>query len=88
MGSRKLLPWIQQMLDGWQKEDPSTTNQFPVEAVISLFLVNRGNYIGATELNCSVKDLAMTVFYYLLHVGDYTVEEAHNEINQTEQFEP
>ncbi len=31
-------------------------------------------------------DLSLIVFYYLLHIGEYTVKGKHNNIKQTVQF--
>ena len=31
LGSKKLIPWLAQMLDGWRKEDPATSKKLPVE---------------------------------------------------------
>ena len=42
VGSEKLLPRLQQMLDGFQKADPPTLKQLPVEADVPEFLVKRG----------------------------------------------
>jgi hypothetical protein len=33
-GSKRILPRLQQTYGGWQKEDPPTTKQLPVEADI------------------------------------------------------
>jgi hypothetical protein len=41
-GSDKLIPRLQQMLDGFCKADPPTTKQLPVEADILEFLVKLG----------------------------------------------
>jgi len=39
VGSDKLLPRLQQMLDGFRKADPPTTKQLPVEADVPGYLV-------------------------------------------------
>jgi hypothetical protein len=39
VGSDKLLPRLQQMLDGFRKADPPTTKQLPVEADVPEYLV-------------------------------------------------
>jgi hypothetical protein len=62
-GSEKLLPRIQQMLDGWRKEDPPGTDTNVLE-----FLVNKGNDRGVTELN--------QCYSYLICVGKYAVKGA------------
>ena len=39
-GSDKLLPRLQQMLDGWAKSDPPTLKQLPVEADIPEYIAS------------------------------------------------
>ena len=40
--SEKFAPRLQQMLDGWRKDDPATAKKLPVEADVPEFLVNLG----------------------------------------------
>jgi hypothetical protein len=70
VGSDKLLPHLQQMLDGFRKVDPPTTKQLLVEADISEYLVKLGLDPEAHELDHAVGDLTMIVFYYLLCIGE------------------
>jgi len=56
VGSDKLLPHLQQMLDGFRKADPPTTKQLPVEADVPEFLVQLGLSPEARELNHALGD--------------------------------
>ncbi len=85
-GSKKLLPRLQQIYDGWQKEDPPTTKQLPVEANVPELLAKKGCNGSATELERAIGDLSLIAFYYLLHIGEYTVKGMLNETKQTVQF--
>jgi hypothetical protein len=51
VGSNKLLPRLQQMLDGFRKANPPTTKQLPVEADVPEFLVELGFESEARELD-------------------------------------
>ncbi len=51
VGSDKLLPCLQQMLNGFRKADPPTTKQLPVEADMPEFLVKLGLESEARELD-------------------------------------
>jgi hypothetical protein len=62
VGSEKLLPRLQQMLDGFRKADPPTVKQLPVEADVPEFLVKRGLTPNASELDHAVGDLTMIAF--------------------------
>ena len=86
MGSDKLLPRLQQMLDGFRKADPPTTKQLPVEADVPEYLVNLGQDSDARELDRAVGDLVMIAFYYLLRIGEYTTKSTRNNSKQTEEF--
>jgi len=86
VGSDKLLPRLQQMLDGFGKADPPTTKQFPMEAGVPEYLVQLGLSLEACELNCAIGDLTMIAFYYLLCIGKYTTKGTHNNSKQLEEF--
>ena len=86
VGSDKLLPRLQQMLDGFRKADPPTTKQLPVEANVPEFLVQLGLYPEARELDRALGDLTMIAFYYLLRIGEYTTKGTRNNSKQTEEF--
>jgi hypothetical protein len=85
-GSEKLLPCLQQMLDGFRKDDPPTTKQLPVEADVPEFLVSLGLASEACKLDWSIGDLTMIAFYYLLRIGEYTTKGAQNNTKQTQEF--
>ncbi len=73
-GSEKLLPCLQQMLDGFRKADPPMTKQLPVEADVPEFLVNLGLSPEACKLDCSIGDLTMIAFYYLFCASANTLQ--------------
>ena len=86
VGSDKLLPRLQQMLDGFRKADPPTTKQLPVEADVPEFLVQLGLSPEARELDRTLGDLTMIAFYYLLCIGKYNTKGTRNNSKQTEEF--
>jgi hypothetical protein len=86
VGSDKLLPRLQQMLDGFRKADPPTTKQLPVEADVPEFLVKVGLAPESREIDRAVGDLTLIAFYYLLRIGEYTTKGARNNSKQTEEF--
>jgi hypothetical protein len=86
VGSDKLLPCLQQMLDGFCKANPPTTKQLPVEADVPEYLVKLGQEPEARELDRAIGDLTMMVFYYLLCIGEYTTKGTRNNSKQTEEF--
>jgi len=86
VGSDKLLPCLQQMLDGFRKADPPTIKQLPMEADVPEFLVQLGLSLEAGKLDRALGDLTMIAFYYLLHIGKYTTKGTHNNSKQTEEF--
>ena len=86
MGSDKLLPCLSQIYDGWQKEDPPTTKQLPLEADVSKLLAVRGRAASVSTLDQAIGDLTLIAFYYLLRIGEYTVKRKRNEAKQTVQF--
>ena len=69
VGSDKLLPRLQQMLDGFRKADPPTTKQLPVEVDVPEYLVDLGQDPEARELDQAIGNLVMIAFYYLLWIG-------------------
>jgi hypothetical protein len=85
-GSKKLLPRLQQIYDGWCKEDPPMTNQLSVEAHIPELLAEKGHEGSAMKLERAIGDLSLVAFYYLLHIGEYTVKGTRNKNKQTVQF--
>jgi hypothetical protein len=85
-GLDKLLPRLQQMLDSFQKVNPPSTKQLPVEADVPKYLVNLGNELEARELDHAIGNLVMIAFYYLLRIGEDTTKAACNNSKQTEEF--
>ncbi len=86
VGSDKLLPCLQQILDGFRKADPPTTKQLPVEADVPEFLVQLGLSPEARKLDCAIGNPTMIAFYYLLRIGEYTTKGNQNNSKQTEEF--
>ncbi len=52
------------MLDGFQKADPPTTKQLPVEADVPEFLVQLGLSPGARKLDHAINNLTMIAFIF------------------------
>jgi hypothetical protein len=86
LGSDKLIPRLQQMIDGWEKADPPTQKMLPVEADVPEYLATLGRMRDATELTASIGDLALIAFYYLLRIGEYTCKSTRENTKQTVQF--
>ena len=85
-GSDKLLPRLQQILEGWAKADPPTQKQLPVEADVPEYIASLGRSPVATELDRAIGDLTLIAFYYLLRIGEYTSKRTRNDTKQTVQF--
>ena len=85
-GSEKVVPRLQQALDGWRKEDPPTLKKLPVEADVPEFLAGLGRAADASTLVTAIGDYTLIAFYYLLLVGEYTTKGSRNETKQTVQF--
>ena len=85
-GSDKLIPRLQQMLDGWKKADPPTLKMLPVEADVPEYIATLGTLATATPLDQAIGDLALIAYYYLLRIGEYTCKPTRNETKQTIQF--
>jgi hypothetical protein len=86
IGSNKLIPRLQQMLDGWRKIDPPTLKMLPVEADVPEYLATLGAQPSASVLDQAIGDLTLIAFYYLLHIGEYTCKAKRNESKQMVQF--
>ena len=84
--SDKLLPRLQQMVEGYRKEDPPTLKKLPVEVDVPEVLAARGSLPYASETHAAVGDWAVIAYFYLLRVGEYTVKRMRNESKQTKQF--
>jgi hypothetical protein len=86
VGSKCLLPRLKIMLDGYRKVDPPTKKKMPVQADVPELLVKTAYTLGKTNKEQAIADLTMIAFYYLLHVGEYTVKGLRNNTKQTVQF--
>ena len=73
-------------MEGWRKEDLPTKKKLPAGIDVPEFLAELGIEKYATEMVKAVGDCAITAFYYLLRVGEYTVKKQRNETKQTVQF--
>jgi hypothetical protein len=90
IGSKKNLPALQIMLDGYTKADPPTQKKLPVEADVPKLLVKMGyGKLGSVHAQ-AVGDLSLIAFYYLLPIGKYTFKHQRNRAKhakkQTIQF--
>jgi hypothetical protein len=84
--SKKPLPRLQIMLDGYRKEDPPMIKKLPVQADVPNLLVSMAYNGSSKDKEKALADLAMIAFYYLLRVGEYTVKRTQNSTKQTVQF--
>ena len=76
------------MIDGCTKADPAMNKKPQLKRMsqnISLIWDIGLAGVGST-LAQSLGDLALIVFYYLLHIGEYTVKWSQNRKKQTVQF--
>ncbi len=64
------------------KRRPTNNKQLPVETNVPEPLAERGRDGAADNLDQVIGDLTLIAFYYLLHVGEYTVQGARNETKQ------
>ena len=86
-GSRdKLVPWLQQLLDGYRRQAPPTIKKLPVEVYVVEFLVKLGEDAKSTQLQSTTGWLTMVSFFYLLQVGEYTMKASCNSTKQTVPF--
>jgi hypothetical protein len=86
VGSERLLPRLQVMLDGYRKVDPPTRKKLPVQADVVELLVDAAYQQGSKPGQQATADLSMIAFYYLLRVGEYTIKDKRNNTKQTVQF--
>jgi hypothetical protein len=86
VGSERLLPRLQVMLDGYHKVDPPTRKKLPVQAYVMELLVDAVYHQGSKPGQQATADLSMIAFYYLLRIGEYTIKDKHNNTKQTVQF--
>ncbi len=74
------------MIDGYTKADPPTNKMLPVEADVPKLLAKMGYGQSGSAHAQAVEDLSLITFYYLLHIGEYTVKGKRNKSKQTTQF--
>ncbi len=74
LGSKKFLPALQIILDGYTKADPPTQKKLPVEADVPELLVEMGYGKSGSLQSQAIGDLSLIAFYYLLRIGEYTVK--------------
>ncbi len=83
-GSKRLLPCLQIMLDGYRKVNPATQKKLPIQADVPELLVETAYQPGMPALQRATADLTMIAFYYLLWVGKF--KGSCNNTKQTVQF--
>jgi hypothetical protein len=70
MGSERLLPQLQVMLDGYSKVDPPTQKKPPVQADVPELFVGAAYQDGTPQQQKAKADLTLIGFYYLLCMGN------------------
>ena len=58
-GSKNYVPWIQQMLEGFEKDNPAKQKKLPVEVDIPNYLAEVGRDTEASELAKAMGDLTL-----------------------------
>jgi hypothetical protein len=87
VGSKRLLPRLQIMLDGYKKVGPATHKKLPIQSDVPKLLVKTAYQPGTTECQWATADSTMIAFYYLFRVGELTIKGLRNNTKQTVQFE-
>ena len=85
-GTDKFGLRIQEMLEGWAKDDTVTIKKLPVEADVPELILKWCLMIGATTLMWATGDWALIAYYWLLCIGEYTGKVTRNHTKQTMQF--
>ncbi len=85
-GSKKSLPCLQELLDGYRLVDLPSEKKLPVEADVPELLFHLGYGSSGMILGQAVGDLSLITFYYLLRVGEYTIKGTRDESKWTVQF--
>jgi len=62
-GTDKFVPRIQEMLEGWAKDDPVTIKKLPVEADVPELILKWCLMIGATSLMWATGDWSLIAYY-------------------------
>jgi hypothetical protein len=86
VGSKRLLPCLQIMLDGYRKVGLPTRKKLPLQLDVPELLITTAYQPGMAEVQRATSDLTMIAFYYLLWVGEYAVKGLQNNTKQTVQF--
>jgi hypothetical protein len=68
------------------KGGPTNVKELTVEVDVPEFLAEQGLRAEAKEVKKVVGDLTLKAFYYLQHIGEYTIKGTCNKKNQTVQF--
>jgi hypothetical protein len=74
LGSKKILPALQILINGYTKANPPTQKKLPVEADVPELLIEMGYGKSGSIQAQAVGDLSLVAFYYLLRIGKYTVK--------------
>ncbi len=75
IGSEKILPVLQIMIDGYTKEDPPTKKKLLVKANVPELLIQMSYGKSGSTHAQAVGNLSLIAFYYLLRIGEYTVKQ-------------
>ncbi len=86
VGSKRILPHLQILLDRYKKVNPVKSKKLPIQSDVPKLLVNTAYQPGTTEHQRATADLTMITFCYLLWVGEYTIKGLRNNTKQTVQF--
>lgn len=85
-GTDKMLPCLARMMVGCHKQDSPTEKKLPVEVDVPELLVWLAMMEGASGVIKATGDWVLIAFYYLLRIGEYIVQNTHNNTKQTVQF--
>ena len=77
LGSDKLAPFLQLMLDGLRKADPPSQKKLPVEVDVPEYIASVVYKGKGTALGRAISDLSLVTLYYLLRMGEYTTRSLH-----------
>ena len=82
-----LLP-LERMIEGFRLEDPPPKSQLAVPVLVAEEMFQQGNHPNASPVLTATGQLGLIAFYYLLRVGEYTInrKNASNNQTRTEQF--
>ena len=72
---------IQQLLEGYRREDPPAQPKLAVPLTVPQYLL----LVAKGQEKQAIADLSIIAFYYLLWVGEYTCHKVKDK-RQTKQF--